>query len=230
MLCGPAQTIAGKYLPPDRALPLPLHRPSDAESLCRLIEGGHARAELFADLGEALLNRGERGLAYRAFDRALRMRRQDPAWTRRMQDRKYACGVRVPRATIEREEKEARLWVKAFVEYRSHGGRDPKEFYERFGRPEEDLALVVRARQAAWAGGVVGVLAGAVFLLGARWIRRRTALVPLCCALLCVAGALLLARTGPLWWGAFFSAAGAMATLLLGRRVGAPARRVHSRA
>jgi len=211
-------------------LPLPLRRTRDVESLCQLIEGGHAVPELFADLGEALLARGDKSLAYRAFDRAHRMRKEDPDWARRMQGRKYACGVRVPREVIEREEQEARLWVGAYRDYRAHGGRDLREFYARFGRPEEELAKVVRARQAAWVGGVAGVLAGVVFLLGVRRFPRKLALVPLSCAALSAAGALLLIRTGPLWWGAVFSAAGAAATLLGGRRAQPPPARVNSRA
>jgi len=48
------------------------------------------------------------------------------------------------------------------------------EFYERYGRPEESLAEVVRARRltfAGWAAAVVFAVAAVAFLL----LRRRRA-------------------------------------------------------
>jgi hypothetical protein len=167
LLLGPAQTIAGKYAPRPEA-PLPRDLPADVDGLCALIEAGHATAPLFAALGEALLARGDAGLAYRAFDRAHRLGHGDPV---RLQQRKDACG-RVPDAVIAEEEKEARIWVDALESFRRGGGADLEEFYARYGRPEESLEEVVRGRRlrfALWVAAVVFGGAGAGILL----IRRR---------------------------------------------------------
>ncbi|MHC4547915.1 MAG: hypothetical protein ACYTEZ_03990 [Planctomycetota bacterium] len=229
---GPAETISGKYLQhspeyrqlhpaPDRPLPVPL--PTDVDPLCRLIEAGPWTPELFAALGEALLRNGKAALAYRAFHRAHRLRPQDAAWGRRMQARLARC-PRVPAATIRDEEAEAAFWVARLQEYerdRIARGEDPADltgFYERYGRPEDDLRAFSRARRLSWVGGVVGVLIGVALGAAAPRLRRRAAIFPLAVAALCFAGPALVGQTGLFWWGAGFALAGALLVLAFGRR------------
>jgi len=229
LLLGPAETVAGKYLQhspeflerhpiPAVALPVPL--PRETEALCRLIESGHATPQLFAALGEALLERGESELAYRALDRAHRGGHPDLAHIAR---RKDAC-VRVPDSVIRAEEAEAKRWVEAlqaFERSRIRRGEDPSDlakFYSRFGRPEDDLYTVVRAHRLSWAAGVAGFLIGLGFAVGSRILRKRAAVVPLVAAALCMAGPPLVGMTGLFPWGAGFSAAGGVMVLALGRR------------
>lgn len=168
LVLGPAQTLSGKYVPrPEVPLPAPL--PADVDGLCALIESGHATAPLFAALGEALRERGDLALAYRAYDRAHRLKHADPRW---IQERKELCG-RVPDPVIAEEEREARIWVDAYESWRRAGRTDLEEFYERYGRPDESLAEVVRARRlvfAGWVAAVVFAVAAAAALL-----RRRRA-------------------------------------------------------
>jgi hypothetical protein len=167
LLLGPAQTIAGKHVPRPEA-PLPHELPADVDGLCALIEAGHATAPLFAALGEALRGRGDLGLAYRAYDRAHRLGHKDPVW---LQQRKDLCG-RVPDAVIAEEEKEARIWVDALESWRRAGGTDLAEFYVRYGRPEDSLAEIVRARRLRFALGVAAVVL-AVAVAGFFVLRRR---------------------------------------------------------
>jgi hypothetical protein len=229
LLLGPAETVSGKYVQhspeflerhPIRAIALPDPLPREAEALCGLIESGHATPQIFAALGEALLERGESALAYRAFDRAHRGGHPDLAHIAR---RKDAC-ARVPDSVIRAEEVEAERWVEALQAFersrirRGENPRDLTKFYSRFGRPEDDLYTMVRARRLSWAAGVAGFLIGLGFALASRILRKRAAVVPLVAAALCMAGPPLVGMTGLFPWGAGFSAAGGVLVLALGRR------------
>jgi len=211
LLCGPAETIAGKYVPRDDAPEGP-----GVAALCARIEAGADTPESFAALGRLLLERGEPALAYRAFHKAHRMRSDDPAWGRRMialkEDAKY-----VPDPVIEAEEREARAWREALRRFRNAHDGDLEIFYERYGRPEESMAVVMRARRRSWIGGVAGALIGVAFLAGARLVPRRAALLPLAVGALCLAGPSLAGRTGLFYWGAGFALAGAAAAFALGK-------------
>jgi len=180
LLLGPAETLAGKYpghapeyqeLHPAEPVPLPDPLPADVDALCRLIEAGHALPEVYAALGEALLARGDGGLAYRAFHRAQALRPDDAAWTARMQERKDQ-GEYVSPKVIEEEERQARFWVARLQEYereRIREGLDPGEkgpFYDRYGRPEDDLAALARELRAQWATKVGAILLAVALLLG----------------------------------------------------------------
>ena len=232
LLLGPAQTLSGKYLRhvpdylelhPMPPVPVPAPLPGDVDALCRLIEAGHETAELFAALGDALLTRGDKQLAYRAFHRAHRLRPEDNAWGRRMQERKYESD-RVPTSLVEQEEAAARFWVERLQEYerdRIARGNDPAdlaEFYERYGRPEEDLRAYGRARRLSWVGGVVGVLLGIAFGVLSPRLRRRVAWLPLGVAAACSFGPALTGQTGLFFWGGGFALAGGLALVLVGKR------------
>ncbi len=209
---GPAQTISGKFVPRG-ASALPAELPADVDGLCSLIEHGHETADLFAALGDALLARGDRALAYRAFDKAHRQGFPDRA---RLQARKD-LGLFVPEATIRAEEREAAIWRDALDSYRRVHGGDLGPFYGKYGRPEESLDAVVRTWRVSWAGGVLGMLLGATFGVGMRRLPRRASAVAFAVALLAAAGALLLSRPGLLPLGAAASTAGGLLVLLFGR-------------
>lgn len=233
LLLGPGETLAGKYVQhspeyleryPARAATLPAPLPSDVDSLCRLIESGQAgHPELFAALGEALLRAGEKGLAYRAFHRAHRLRSDDAAWGRRMQARKDAC-PRVPDRVIRAEERQAAFWVARLQDFerdRLARGEDPNDlalFYERYGRAEADLAAHARGRRLSWIGGAVGILIGAAFLAASRRVPRRFAALPLVVALLCFVAPALVGQAGLFYWGAAFALAGGAVAAALGKR------------
>ena len=233
LLLGPGETIAGKYArhsaeylelhpAPVAALPSPL--PSDVDSLCRLIEAGRPEdPELFAALGEALFRADRKQLAYRAFHRAHRLRPKDATWGRRMQAREDAC-PRVPTAVIREEERQAAFWVaklQAHERERIAQGNDPKDltvFHERYGRPDADLSAHARARRYSWVGGVVGILIGIAFGAASRRVARRTVVLPLAVAALCLAGPSLVGQVGLFYWGAACATAGALAVLAFGKR------------
>jgi hypothetical protein len=232
LLAGPAETISGKYVQhsdeylrtrPVEPPPLPDPLPADVDALCALIEGGHDAPELFAALGEALLARGDTALAYRAFHRAHRARPRDPEWGTRMQARKYEC-ARVPDAVVAAEEREARVWVAALKEYereRLANGEDPDDlapFFERYGRPEDNMWKVMRARRLSGAAGIIGFLVGLAGIVFARWLPRASAFVPALVVVLCLVGPALVGRTGLFFWGAGFAGAGTLAVLAFGRR------------
>lgn len=232
LLLGPGETIAGKFVQhspeyleryPARAAILPAPLPSEVDSLCRLIESGHADdPELFAALGEALFRAGRKELAYRAFHRAHRLRGKDAAWGRRMQARKDAC-PRVPDRVIREEEKQAAFWVARLQDFereRLARGEDPNDltlFYERYGRPEADLPAHARGRRLSWIGGVVGFLIGVAFLVASRRVPRRFAALPLVVALLCFVAPPLVGQPGLFYWGAAFALAGGVAALAFGK-------------
>ena len=198
---GPAQVIAGKYVQhseeylrvhPQPATVVPKELPTDVASLTRLIEGGHATAAMFEALGDALSATGDSALAYRAYDRAQLL---DPDRSVALQRKKDGCEP-VSQGVIERERREARIWVDALQSYeraRIESGEDPrdlKEFYARYGRPEDDLGKIVQGRQLAFWVGALGLALGAAFLIGSRRLRRRASSVPLALAGLCLLGAL----------------------------------------
>lgn len=183
VLLGPAETVSGKYYKhsaefsklypaPPVALPEPL--PDDVDSLCRLIEAGHATPRLYAALGEALFARGDKRLAYRAFDKAHRIvegmdaaQRSGQPDARGLVARKDAC-PHVDARVIRAEEREAKIWVDAlqsFERARIRKGKDPRdlaEFHERYGRPEDSLAAIVRARRMKFLLGAAAVMLGLV--------------------------------------------------------------------
>ncbi len=209
---GPAQTISGKFVPGPPP-PLAGERPADVDGLCDLIEGGHGGADLFAALGDALLARGDRALAYRAFDKAHRLGFPDRA---RIQARKDLA-LFVPEATIRAEEREAAIWRDALDSYTRARGPEYGPFYEKYGRPEESLDAVVRAWRISWAGGVLGLLLGAAFCVGMRRLPRRASAIAFAVALLGAVGGLVLSRSGLLPLGAAASAVGGLLVLVSGR-------------
>jgi len=230
LLFGPAETLAGKYprplgahgpLPAQPVPPLPDPLPESVDALCRCIESGHAEPALFEALGESLLRDGRAALAFRAFDRASRA---DDADRARLERRKAACGVLVDREVIEAEERLARVWVAALDEYRRAqvaAGRDPADlepFFERYGRPEQNMLAVQRAVRWSFVGGAVGVLVGVAFGAACRRVPRAAALLPFAVAAACYAAPSLLDRRGILPWGAGASAAGGIVVAAFGRR------------
>ncbi|MGQ0613637.1 MAG: hypothetical protein ACT4PV_07875 [Planctomycetaceae bacterium] len=229
LLLGPAQTLSGKYIQhgeeylaarPRPALVAPAPLPGTVQELCALVEGGAGSPAVFEALGEALLARGEGGLAFRAFDKASRLDHPDKA---RLERRKDACGARIAPRIIEAEEAEARLWVEALQRFEREqlaAGRDPDDlaaFHARHGRPEEDMFAVRRGIRWSFVGGAAGFLAGLAFLAASRRLPRLAALLPAGIAAACLLGPRLLGQTGILPWGSGMAAAGAVAVLLLGR-------------
>jgi len=186
LLLGPRETLAGKFpghAPefleryPEAAVALPATLPTDVEALCGLVQAGHGTAEVYAALGEALLARGEKGLAYRAFHAA--QATGDPGLKTRMQARKDLCGHVDPRV-IEEEQRQARAWVHALKEYerdRIRRGVDPRDlgpFHERYGRAEDDLEAIIHARRRTWAVAMaVGLLGAAAILGGVLFLSKR---------------------------------------------------------
>jgi hypothetical protein len=228
LLLAPAQTIAGKYVQhseeflrvyPRTAAPLPAKLPAEVDALCALIEAGHATPQLFAALGDALYARGDKELAYRAYHKAHRLKHPD---ARAMALRKDKC-PRVPDDVIRAEEGEARVWVDALQSYerdRIRRGLDPRDlaaFYERYGRPEDDLAALIRARRLVFVTGMAGVVIGIGFGLASRGMRKRFAAVPLVAAAACLGAPLVAGIAGPALWGAGFALAGAAAVAKFGQ-------------
>ena len=184
LLLGPRETLAGKfpghapeYLEryPEAPVPLPDPLPTDVDALCRLVEVGHATAEVYAALGDALFAKGEKALAYRAFHAA--QAKGDVG----MQEKKDRCGYVDP-LVIEEEERRARVWVSWLMEYerdRIRRGEDPRDlgpFHERYGRAEDDLEAIAQARRKTWAVAMaVGLLGAAAILGGVLFLRRRRA-------------------------------------------------------
>jgi hypothetical protein len=226
LIGGAAEVIAGKsirhseeYLSmyPPAAIEVPKELPTEVDALCDLIEKAGPDARVFAALGDALAAAGKGGLAYRAYDRAQRL-----GFEGDLQARKNRLEP-VPRSVIEAEEREAKAWVNGLQEYereRIRRGEDPRElgpFYERYGRPEESLATVVRVRQTAfWAAALSTVLAIA-FLIGGGRLRRRVAAFPFALALLCLLGLLLGGPRGPYVWATIALALGGLSVQFRGR-------------
>ncbi len=231
-LLGPAQAIAGKVVRhsdefrekyPAKALaPLPDPLPDDVEALVAFVEAGNETPEVFLALGDALFSRDEKAIAYRAYHRAHLQRPKDGAWGRLMQGRKDRCPP-VPHERIQAEENAAKVWVHALKEHereRLERGQDPRDltdFYERFGRQDDNMWTVMRARRLSGLGGIIGMFVGAVFVLLARWMPRRGAFLPLIVGLVCAAGPALVGKTGLFYWGAGVALFGALATGLVGR-------------
>lgn len=230
LLAGPSEAVAGKvvrhseeYLrrhpAPLPALPDPL--PESVEALVSLLEAGHETAAVLEALGDALLRSGDRALAFRAYDRASRLGHPDPAHLER---KKAATGVLVDRRTIEREEALAREWVEALKAHERaqlEAGRDPNDlatFFERYGRPWDDMLAVRRAVRSSFVAGAAGVLVGLAFAIGCRRVPKWAAAAPLLVAAACYALPSLLGRTGILPWGAGAAAAGGVFALAFGRR------------
>ncbi len=178
LLLGPRETLAGKfpghapeylerYPAAPVALPDPL--PKDVAALCRLVEAGHGTPGVYAALGDALLERGDKGLAYRAFHAA--QANGDAALKPAMQAKKDLCGY-VDALVIEEEQRRARVWVQGLQEYerdRIRRGEDPRAlgpFHERYGRAEDDLEAIAQARRKAWVVAMAAGLLGAAALLG----------------------------------------------------------------
>jgi len=207
ILAGPAQTLSGKYVP-RTPVPLPAALPGTVDALCRLVEAGHEKAPVYAALGDALFARGDKELAYRAFDKAHRLGHDDGVGLVR---RKDDC-PHVPDERIRAEEREARIWRDALDSFRRSGRSDMGEFYERYGRPEDDLNAIIRARRISITGAACGVVVGFAFALLARRMRRRAAAVPAIVGALC-----LLGPGGILYWGAGAAFVGAVAVVAMGK-------------
>jgi hypothetical protein len=185
LLLGPRETLAGKfpghapeYLAryPVEPVTLPDPLPKDVDALCRLVEAGHGTPAVYETLGDALLAKGDKGLAYRAFH--LAQAKGDADLKRRVQQKKDACGYVDPRV-IEAEEAKARFWVGRLKEYerdRIARGEDPRDlraFHERYGRAEDDLAEVARARRATWGFAAGGALLAVAAVLGVALLARK---------------------------------------------------------
>ena len=226
---GPGQIVAGKYirhseeflrLHPQPAIAVPDPLPKDPAALARLIEGGNATAALFEALGDALSAQGDSALAYRAYDRAQVLSPRNGAALQRKKDR---CEPVSP-GVIDRERREATIWVDALQSYeraRIKDGEDPRmldEFYERYGRPEDDLAALVRARQIAFWAAALGLGLGLAFVIGSTRLRRRLAAIPLAFAALGLLGALRSPAPQPYFWAVGALLIGAAAVALRGRR------------
>ena len=226
---GPAQTISGKYIQhspefveaypaPATAVPEPL--PEESAALARLIRQAGPSVRLFVALGDALYAEGDTALAYRAYDRAHRMDPPDPV---AIQKRKNRCRP-VSEKIIRREEHEAKVWVEALQSYERaclREGADPRDlepFYRRYGRPEEDLTRIIRARQLAFWSGALSLLFGAALIIGSARVRRRIAALPLALAALCLVGALVARDPPPYLLGAGVLAAAAVAVGMRGRQ------------
>jgi len=187
---------------PSEAIDVPETLPADVDTLCRLIREAGPDARLFAALGDALVEAGEPGLAYRAYDKAQRMGHEGD-----LQAKKDRLDP-VPRSVIEAEEREAEAWVKGLQAYereRIAKGLDPRDlepFYERYGRPEESLARRVRVRQTAFWSGALASLLALAFAIGSGRLRRRAAAVAIALAALCLLGPLLGGPRGPYLFGA----------------------------
>lgn len=228
LVAGPREAISGKFPRHseeyEKAFPRPPAPPPDplpesSAALAALIEGGCGEPRLLAALGEALFREGDRALAYRAFDRAHRMKFDEA----RMVEWKARCPAVSPK-TIEAEEAEARRWVAAFMNFersRIAEGGDPddlEEFYELYGRPERSLSAHIRIRRLSFAAGVAGVILGLAFAIASKGVGRRAALAPLLAALALALAPGVLGQTGLFHWGALAAAFGGLAVLVRGRR------------
>ena len=208
LLAGPAQTISGKYVPRD-PVPLPAVLPGDVPALCALIEAGHGTSPLFAALGDALFATGDKALSYRAYDKAQRLGHPEAA---RLARRKDDC-PHVSAGRIRAEEREAEIWTDALASFTRSGRTDMDAFHEQYGRAEDDLNAVVRARRVGFVGALAGVIFGLGFGLLAKRMRRRAAVAPLLVAGLCAVG-----PPGLIYWGAGAALLGAAAVATLGKR------------
>ena len=241
VLLGPAQTLSGKYIQHSEEY-LKLHPfPAGAEqdrltingvetmdSLYWRIEHGAHDARTYELLGEALAERGDNGLAHRAFRKAhAQAEEMDRGFKQQMLQRMFDTGP-VSKELIEREEKQAREWVRALQEYERKqiaAGRDPNDletFYAMYGRPEDDMYRTMWRRRASFLIGAAGVLVGLALLLCSRRIVRLFGGVGIIVALSCALGPGLLGQVGLFYWGAAFSAAGGLAVLLWGKKPDEP--------
>jgi len=225
---GPAQVVAGKFiqhseeflrLHPQPAIPVPNPLPKNVAALAQLVERGHATAAIFEALGDALSADGDSALAYRAYDRAQILGAADGVAIQRKKD---LCEPVSPHV-MERERREATVWVDALQSYeraRIEQGEDPRDlddFYARYGRPEDDLATLIRARQIAFWSAALGLGLGAAFVIGSSRLRRRLSAIPLAFAVLCLLGALRGANLQPYLIAMGALAVGAAAVALRGR-------------
>ena len=234
VLMGPGETIAGKYIQHSEeyrearggSTGIRLARMPRVEDFCRAIERNGPSWELMARLGVALLQKNETELAFRALDRARELDHPDPTWVEAQKDK---C-KRVPQATIAEERKEARLWVEELRNYERaqlRQGRDPddlEEFYARYGRPEENMYAVMRARRLSFVGGAVGVLLALGLMAASRVLPRKAALVPFVIAGVLALTPSWLGQDGILLWGAGFLLAAAVVVGAFGKRTGTPRR------
>ncbi len=232
VLFGPGETIAGKYIQHSEeyrearggSTGIRLARMPRVEDFCRAIERNGPSWELMSRLGVALLAKGETGRAFRAFERARELGHPDSTWVEAQKDR---C-KRVPQTTIADERKEARLWVEALQNYERaqlRQGRDPddlEEFYARYGKPEENMYAVMRARRLSFVGGVIGVLLALGLIAASRALPRKAALVPFVIAGVLALAPSWLGQAGILLWGAGFLLASAVAVAAFPKRTGSP--------
>ena len=241
VLLGPAQTLAGKYIQHSEEY-LKLYGPVPAEhvrvrvegggetvgSICARIEFGDHSAKTYEMLGETLAKNGDNGLAHRAFRKAhAQAEEMDRGFKQQMLQRMFDTGP-VSKDLIEREEKEAREWVRALQEHERKqiaAGRDPNDletFYAMYGRPEDDMYRAMWRRRTSFLIGAAGVLVGLALLLFSRRLMRLFGGVGLIAALGCALGPGMLGQVGLFYWGAAFSFAGGLAVLLWGKRSDEP--------
>jgi len=242
VLLGPAQTLAGKYIQHSEEY-LKLYGPVPAEhvrvrvepgggetvnSICARIERGDHSAKTYEMLGEALAERGDNGLAHRAFRKAhAQAEEMDRGFKQQMLQRMFDVGT-ISKEQIQREEKQAAEWVRFLQEYERKqiaAGRDPNDlepFYAMYGRPEDDMYRTMWRRRASFLIGAAGVLVGLALLLCSRRIVRLFGGVGIIVALSCALGPGLLGQVGLFYWGAAFSAAGGLTVLLWGKKSDEP--------
>ena len=127
VLLGPAQTLSGKYIqhseeylklvkPRYGVLP-PRGSTNSVEVLCAYIERGDHSAKAYAMLGEALAERGDNGLAHRAFRKAhAQAEEMDRGFKQQMLQRMFDVGT-ISKEQIQREETQAAEWVHFLQEY-----------------------------------------------------------------------------------------------------------------
>ena len=203
------------------AIPMPERLPPDSGSIARLIEASGPSVALFVALGDALYAEGDTALAYRAYDRAHRMQPADPV---AIQKKKNRCEP-VAEQVIRQEEHEAKLWVDAlqsFERARIEAGENPHDlagFYARYGRPEEDLGAIVRARRLAFWAGALSLLLALALGIGSGRLQRRVAALPLAFAALCLIGVLTGRDPAPYLFAASALGIAALLVGLRGRRV-----------
>jgi len=199
-------------------VPNPL--PEDPAKLAQLIERGSGTTAVFEALGDALSAQGDSALAYRAYDRAQLMKGADGVALQRKKDRCEPVSERV----IERERHEAKVWVDAlqsFERARIAAGEDPRdltEFYEQYGRPEDDLEAIIRSRQLSFWAATLAIGLGLAFLIGSGRLRRRIAALPLALAVLCIVAALMSRDALPYFIATIALIVGAGALALRGKR------------
>lgn len=228
LVLGPAQTLSGKYVQhadeylkkyPSKIVALPATLPRKVDELCALIEAGHATAQVHAALGEALLLGGEPALAYRAFDKAQRLKHPDAKYIVARKD----ASEFVSEKKISEEEYEAKVWVDALQSYERKAmksdlnPRNLDPFYARYGKPEDDLNAIIRKRQISFLGGILGIFIGVAFAFRATRMRKRAAAIPLIVAGASFGVALLVGFAGLLVLGGCFAAAGGLLVSARGR-------------